>query len=127
MTHYARPRREPGRPSTTHYAAPAIVWLVQCFLDAGSERQTLEAQIFGGASCTNAPGFSADIHNQNVQVGLEILDKQGVRVSSMDVGGERGRKIAFDTTSGESAVVRAAEIRAEDWYPSPSAFSSRGI
>jgi len=119
MTHYARPRRESGRPSTAIYAAPAIVWLVRSFLRDGSEREQLEAQIFGGAVRTDAPRFVPGIHHQNAQVALELLDKQGVRVSSMDVGGERGRKIVFDTLTGESAVIRAADIRAEDWYPVP--------
>jgi len=125
MAHYTRPLRERNRPSTALYAAPAIVWLVRCFLGRGARPEQLEAQVFGGAANGDAPGYVADRHHQNVQVGLELLDKQGIHISTMDVGGHRGRKVVFDTGNGESAVVRVSRIRADDWYPDPEALEAR--
>lgn len=117
MTHYLRPVRMPDLPSTTWFAAPAIVWLVSCFLQEGSQVSDLEAQVFGGAERNGAPRYIPQLHQQNVQVGLEILEKKGIPVAAMDVGGSRGRKVVFDCDSGESAVLRVDRIRDGDWYP----------
>ncbi|MDJ0839135.1 MAG: chemotaxis protein CheD [Acidobacteriota bacterium] len=117
MTHYSRPIRQPEYPSTAFYAAPAIVWLVRQFLQSGSEARHLEAQVYGGASSEDAPYFVPDLHHHNARVGLEILEKSGIMVSSMDVGGYRGRKIVFNTLTGESAVIKVSHIRDHDWYP----------
>jgi len=84
-------------------------------IDDGSNLENLEAQIFGGAY---NPRISLnDVGSENIMVAREILAKKRVRVISEDVGGERGRKIVFDTSINEIAVLRVDKLRKADWYP----------
>lgn len=117
MTHYTRPYRTSKNNSTPFFAAPAIVWLVRQFINSGSVREDMEAQLIGGAFDHSHPDFKPGLHDQNVAVGLEILQKQKIWVSSMDVGGTRGRKVVFNPHTGESAIARVGAIRSVDWYP----------
>lgn len=117
MTHYTRPYRTDRNNSTPFFAAPAIVWLVRQFLSTGSRREDMEAQLIGGAFDMQHPNYEAGLHDQNVAVGLELLAKHKIWVSSMDVGGNRGRKVIFYPKTGESAIARVASIRSVDWYP----------
>ncbi len=50
-------------------------------------------------------------------VARKILVKACVRVVCEDVGGEKGRKIVFNTETNEIAVLKADKLRKEDWYP----------
>lgn len=117
LTHYTRPRRESPKISNAFYAAPAIIWLLRQFDALGSQRHNLEAQLIGGAWCDVHPDYIPGIHDENVAVGLEILHKSKVWVSSMDVGGTRGRKVVFNPRNGESAIAKVSNIRETDWYP----------
>ncbi|WP_027189307.1 chemotaxis protein CheD [Paucidesulfovibrio longus] len=117
MTHYARPYREPGGRSTAMYAAPAIVTLVRMLLDSGSSPADLETHLFGGASNRKVEGFREGLGEDNVKVGLEILEKLRIRGVQRDVGGTRGRKVVFNTGTGEVVLAKVERIRASDWYP----------
>ncbi|MGK5094503.1 chemotaxis protein CheD [Deltaproteobacteria bacterium TL4] len=117
MTHYSQPYRERGKPSTAIYAAPAIVSLVKMFLDSGSQKKDLEAQIFGGASNPNHQAYHENLHENNVKIGFELLETQDIPVVSMEVGGNRGRKVGFHTYTGETVIVKCNHIREADWYP----------
>ena len=81
----------------------------------GSKIKHLEAQIFGGAY--NHEVSVKNIGKDNIRIAKSILIKKQVRVVSEDTGGERGRKIVFNTTSGDVAVLKVQRIREEDWYP----------
>ncbi|SKA89784.1 chemotaxis protein CheD [Paucidesulfovibrio gracilis DSM 16080] len=117
MTHYARPFRDPGGPSTAIFAAPAIVTLVRMLLKGGSNAPDLEAHLFGGADNPEAPGYASGMAEDNVRVGLEILEKLHVTRVQRDTGGQRGRKVVFHTATGEVMLAKVERIRGTDWYP----------
>lgn len=123
MGHYIRPRRERGA-STTHFAAPAIVSLVEMMTEPGAEPPALEAHIYGGAVGAEAGAQDAWISSENVKVAEELLSKLGIPITGKDVGGARGRKILFNTGTGEVVVARVERLRASDWYPDPFADDS---
>ena len=116
---------EPLRPnknfSTTLFACPAIVGLLKMFKDLGSNVVNLESQIFGGAEREDAPWFEKGLGRKNYEAAMEILELEGVWISSQDLGGIRGRKINFNTHSGEVLVAKVNHLRKEDWYRSASA------
>lgn len=120
MGHYIRPRRERGA-STTHFAAPAIVSLVEMMRHGGAVPGALEAHIYGGAVSPDAGIQDAAISAENVKVAEELLEKLRIPLAGKDVGGTRGRKILFNTGTGEVVVARVERIRASDWYPDPFA------
>jgi len=127
MTHYCRPYREPDKPSTAIYAAPAIISLVKMFLNNGSKKENLEAQLYGGSyhflyQNSLRPNFQGrneitKIHENNSKIGFELLETQDIPIVGMDVGGPRGRKVGFNTFTGETVIVKVDIIRGPDWYP----------
>lgn len=117
MAHYSHPYRQADKPSTTQYAAPALFWLIRQLMQRGAQKQNLEAQLFGGAFNEKLAGTTPQLHEENIKVGMEILRKEGVSLSTIDVGGDRGRKVMFNTVTGESLVAHVVNIRQSDWYP----------
>jgi len=117
MIHYALPKRNVSKSNSSMYAEPAILALLQMFRNIGSHPQELDAQIYGGGKNAQHPKFRSQVHEQNVDSAWKLLEKEGVSVSYQDVGGDKGRKVCFDSSTGETMVARVNHIRDEDWYP----------
>ena len=101
--------------ATPRYGNVAILALIRMMLKGGSRVKDLEAQIMGGA---NKPETIAeDMGRENIGIARKVLKKERVRVTSEDVGGEKGRKIVFNTGTNELAIIKVDRLRAGDWYP----------
>ena len=115
MNHFQFPLVEHRDKATARYGNVATRALIKMMVDAGSEPEHLEAQIFGGAYNKETSG--EDIGRENIRIARAILRKSRIQLVSEDVGGERGRKIVFNTGSNEIAVLRVDKIRKGDWHP----------
>ena len=116
MGYYLHPRRRRGHSSTL-FAAPAIVSLLEAFLGSGSRAEHLETGLYGGAENPDAPGYDPGRALANIAVAREVMRKMGVLPGATDIGGFRARKVAFHTESGETMVARVTIVRSADWYP----------
>lgn len=76
-----------------------------------SPRSKLEAHIFGGAS-----NIRSEKGEKNIEIARKILHARKIPIVSEDVGGTKGRKIAFDTESGQACVIKVHKLRKEDWH-----------
>lgn len=117
--HFVYPFRVKDKPSTALFGAPAVVGLLKAFLASGSITSNLEVNIYGSASPDNAQKEYLDNCDNNILVAREILDKKDIKIQSADVGGNKGRKVAFDTSSGETMIAKVDSIRSVDWMLSP--------
>ncbi len=72
--------------------------LLQVFVNLGSAKMHLEAKVFGGANQTTSYN---DVGTRNIDVAFEFLERMEIPVIAKNVGGEVGRKIVFDTYTGE--------------------------
>jgi chemotaxis protein CheD len=115
MNHFKLPSIADPKKSTAEYGNIATLTLIRMMLEDGSKRKHLEAQIFGGAFRTGVS--DVDIGNDNVKVARKVLARERLQVVSEDVGGQKGRKIVFDTIKNEIAIIKVEKIRAGDWYP----------
>ena len=86
-------------------------------MDDGCDPAHLEAQIFGGAAPPDGQGKSADVGRENVDVARKMLQRNKVRIVSEDVGGNKGRKLVYNSLNNEVLVIRVDTIRKSDWYP----------
>lgn len=110
--------------TTPIYGNVACVTLVRMMEAWGASTRHLEAQLFGGA---RYPGsLDRDIGKENVRTARKILCKYAISLVSEDVGGEKGRKIVFNTDTNETAVLKVDNLRNEDWYPYDPAYSFYG-
>ncbi|MDY0163725.1 chemotaxis protein CheD [Desulfobotulus sp.] len=116
MNHFLYPSAPGPEQSTTLYGNVATRVLIRSFLDTPSSQKHLEAMIFGGAA-PESMVETLGIAEKNIHIARFLLQKAGIPISVEDVGGTRGRKVVFDTASGESIVYRAERLRQGDWYP----------
>lgn len=115
MNHFQLPLIQEKQNATARYGNVAILALIHMMLSDGSKKKHLEAQIFGGAF--NPEISSQNVGQDNIKIARNVLAKKQVRIVSEDVGGEKGRKIVFNTTSGEVAVLKVNKLRKSDWHP----------
>lgn len=116
MNHFLLPEIHKKNSTTPRYGNVATHALVRMMLNNGSFRNDLEAQIFGGAY-NKTVSEKKDIGRDNVAIARKTLKKEKIRITSEDTGGNRGRKVVFDTFSNEVAIVRVDRLRQNDWYP----------
>ncbi|MCE5250238.1 chemotaxis protein CheD [bacterium] len=110
--HYILPRMPEDTSPMPIYGTVAVLGLIRLFLEDGTLIENLEAQVIGGS---DLPGRS--VGRENVEIAMKILAKKDVHITSSDVGGEKGRKVIYNSESNHLAVIKVEKIRAEDWYP----------
>lgn len=115
MNHFQFPYIRERHRATARYGNVATITLIRLMLDSGSKKKHLEAQILGGANSTEF--CHKNIGWENIMVARKILASERIDVTSQDVGGEKGRKIVFNTHTNEIAVMKVDKLRAVDWYP----------
>ncbi len=98
-----------GCTDVARYVECSVKRMAKGFLQIGAAAHEIEVKVFGGADMFAArPEGKGGIFvgKQNVTAALKILEKEGLTVVSMDVGGMHGRKILFNTQSGEVLLKR---------------------
>lgn len=98
INHYMLPLWNGKGLASPKYGNIAIEQLIEKMIGEGVQKENLVAKVFGGANQTNS---SMQIGNRNIQLALDLLKKHKIKVVAKSVGGEIGRKIIFDTNSGE--------------------------
>ena len=115
MNHFQYPVIRSSKQATARYGNVAVSALINLMINEGSKYEHLEAQILGGAY---HPDISdKNVGFENIKIAKKVLSKKKIRIVSEDVGGEKGRKIIFNTNTNEIAVVKVDKVRQEDWYP----------
>ncbi len=117
MNHYIHARPF-NKERTAHYGTVSIPHLIRTMIKSGSKQASLKAHIVGGAQ--NPRMGSAIIGQQNIQVAETLLREYFIDIVTFDTGGQLGRKVVFDTESGEIAVYKVNKLREEDWYADKS-------
>lgn len=115
MNHFQYPFIDDKRKATAIYGNVATLALIRMMIADGSKPKHLEAQIIGGAH--NPAVSPKNIGRENVLMARKILIRQRITVTSEDVGGEKGRKVVFNTRQNEVAVMKVENLRTGDWYP----------
>lgn len=114
MAHCIYPKVSFNQQPTNYHTEIALNNLIRQLQRANNDMFSYEAQIFGG-------GHYRDIKRKRavdvIKQIKKILKKFKINVISEDVGGSLGRKIVFDTYSGEVLVFRTSNVRMTDWLP----------
>ena len=120
MCHFmlpARPRdRGANEPLDGRYGDEAMDLLLSEVRRAGTASADYQAKLFGGgcmfAASERARGGS-DISRRNMEAGRALLEREGLRLLTHDLGGQGHRNVIFDLWSGDVWLRRAT--------PDPSA------
>ncbi|UXP32072.1 chemotaxis protein CheD [Reichenbachiella agarivorans] len=100
INHYMLPFWNGQGLASVKFGNIAIERLIKEMYRKNCKPENMIAKIFGGA---NQVDFTARIGDRNAEVARDMLKEYGIRLVAHNTGGQRGRKIIFDTVSG---VVR---------------------
>jgi chemotaxis protein CheD len=70
-------------------------------LQLGCKKNNLVAKVFGGGEVITVSSSSMHIGERNVMVAEEMLQDQNIPIIGRSTGGKNGRKIIFNTHTGE--------------------------
>jgi len=101
MNHYMLPLWNGQGLASPKYGNIAVEKLIQKMMDIGCKKNNLMAKVFGGSEILVNKHSLFNIGMRNIQFAHEILNKYNIPVVSCDTGGKYGRKISFNTYSGE--------------------------
>lgn len=102
MNHYMLPLWNGNGLASPKYGNIAIELLVAKMEAAHSRRSDWVAKVFGGASqFTNS---SIRVGDRNIQVAESMLAQLGMKMNAHSLGGTQGRKIHFDTYTGQVSM-----------------------
>jgi chemotaxis protein CheD len=114
-SHFLYPKTLEKGTATALYGNVAVLTLIRLVIGDGSEKASLEAQIFGGGDRDSLS--KGTLGMQNVLAARKILGLQGISITSEDVGGAKGRKLVFKSDTGEVMILKVDRLRQEDWPP----------
>lgn len=112
MNHYIYPKTE-GNARNAQYGDASIPHLIRLMKNFGSKQESLVAHVIGGAQ---NPLLHSNIGLNNVEVALGILEKANIPIINVDTGGALGRKLSFNTATGEILIYKCMKLREGDWY-----------
>jgi len=102
MNHFVLPIDRHGEKST-RYGDVAIDALEAALLRLGCRIGDLQAKVFGGAAVLPF-GEGQTVGSNNVQLALERLHRDRIRITAQRTGGTVGQQIRFHTGTGEAFV-----------------------
>ena len=101
MCHYMLPYWNGNGLASPKYGNIAIEKLHKKMLGFGSKRKNLKAKVFGGGEVLDVENSYFQIGKRNIIIAKEVLKEIKIQVISSSVGGKLGRKIIFNTQTGE--------------------------
>ncbi len=101
MNHFMLPLWNGQGLASPRYGNIAIEKLIRNLEAMGSKKSNIKAKVFGGAEiiATNISQFM--IGERNIKLAKDILHEEGIPIVSSSTGGKLGRKIIFNTQTGE--------------------------
>lgn len=101
INHYMLPLWNGEGLSTPKYGNVAIDKLIDKMLANGSRKEHLVAKIFGGGEVLETDFKGFNIGPRNIEIARHMLKEYKIPVLAQSTGGKLGRKIVFNTQSGE--------------------------
>lgn len=110
-------RRGSRDPQVCRYVDSALQNMLESLDKVGVPRRELVIKMFGGSSGIAVQGMersSYDIGRRNIEMARKMLRFARLDIQVEDVGGALGRKLMFQTQTGEVWVKRLKKMNPED-------------
>ncbi len=98
INHYMLPLWNGKGLASPKFGNIAIEQLITKMLKSGSKKENLIAKLFGGANQSNS---TMRIGERNVELAIDLLQKNNIDIVARSTGGFVGRKIIFNTATGQ--------------------------
>ena len=107
LAHAMLPRFEEGKYRTkpSRYVDTSIYLMIDEILELGGKKHNIIAKIVGGAQMfTPSENEILEIGPRNIKTAYRILEKERIKIIGKDIGGNQGRTITFDITTGKISI-----------------------
>lgn len=104
MNHFMLPLVAGSLTASPRFGNIAMEELIAKMRDAGARVPFLRARVFGGACMFAQMDSSSHLGAKNAEMALTDLARRHIEVVQVDVGGNRGRKLIFDTQDGTACL-----------------------
>ena len=112
MNHYMLPSDIGSNYATPRYASFATSALLAQLAVAGADVRRLRAKVYGGAHILSSGHSNGgrDLGALNVRVAYDRLLGEGIRVVGGETGGVHGRKLVYQSATGDTVVMRVNRV-----------------
>ncbi len=100
INHYMMPYWNGDGLASPKFGNIAIEKLIKSMIALGSNKNDMVAKVFGGAAVLSSSACIFNIGERNISTQRDILLQEGIPVVAKSIGGDRGRKLIFNTTTG---------------------------
>lgn len=101
INHFMLPYWQGNELASPKFGNVAMKKLLEKAIYLGADIKYLKAKIFGGAEVLNYQNCHFKIGSKNLEIAKSFLRESEIPIISSDTGGNYGRKITFNTESGE--------------------------
>lgn len=101
MNHFLLPNWDGKGLASPKYGNIAINQLIEKLERLGSRKKDLISKTFGGANVLGNNSNIFQIGERNIKIAGDLLDEYGIAIKAASTGGFLGRKIIFNTFTGE--------------------------
>jgi chemotaxis protein CheD len=107
MNHFLLPFTTAADQVASRFGNLAVPDLISAIETAGAAHARLQAKVFGGARILE-PFRQRENHlgAENVEVARQMLKAAGVPIVGEDIGGQKARKLIFQTDNGAAWIKR---------------------
>jgi len=114
MNHFSLDLQDTAQDPHGKYGDTSTTYLIQKLMSLDKSDGPYEAKIFGGAVVVGNLGLGDGIGADNINIARKVLNDFKIPIIEEDVGGNRGRKIYFNT-GGLKVEIRAITQRQKDF------------
>jgi len=101
INHYMMPYWNGDGLESPKYGNVSILQLFREMLDFGAKKEDIVCKIFGGAEVLSEQNSVFNVGQRNIELAYKMVAELGISVVSSSTGGRHGRKIHFNTGTGE--------------------------
>lgn len=100
INHFQLPLWNGNGLASPKFGNIAIPKLIEKMIYLGSIKQNLKAKVFGGANVLVGSNGAISVGTKNILIAKDVLSEENVSIISSNLGGNRGRKLKFNTQTG---------------------------
>jgi len=101
INHFMLPYWNGDGLESPKYGNVAIIQLYRKMLEFGAKKEDIVCKIFGGAEVLGEQHSVFYVGQRNIELAYKMLAEMDISVASSSTGGKEGRKIHFNTGTGE--------------------------